>query len=225
MTTFSLKRIGRTPLYFNHPKDGYDLPGVYFWAPSGTLHRVFPIAAPHGWNEKREDALFQMPNWLRTLGFVTDPDFTVGGYTKPYLKRWWLAPRNRFHGNYLHNFRRSDDDRALHDHPWVNCSVILQGSYIEEMPDLSARRTPFTRLYDLPRIRIQRNPGDIVFRRATDAHRIELIDGKPVWTWFMTGPVIRTWGFHCAQGWIPYQDFVGDDPGEVGKGCGEGKPT
>lgn len=26
---------------------------------------------------------------------------------------------------------RSDDDRALHDHPWVNMSILLEGTYTE----------------------------------------------------------------------------------------------
>ena len=25
---------------------------------------------------------------------------------------------------YLHEFRRYDHDRALHDHPWPNCSIL-----------------------------------------------------------------------------------------------------
>jgi hypothetical protein len=205
--------------HFDHPALGVERPGLYFGP-----HRVLPIAAPHGYNEKRDDVLFQMPNWLRTLGLYAEPDFIVGGRLTPYLRRWWLLPRNRWVGAYLHEFKRSDDDRALHDHPWDNCSIVVTGSYIEEMPDLAQLRTPFTRIYDLPRIRVRRDPGAIVFRRATDSHRIELINEQPVRTIFLTSRITRGWGFHCAQGWIPWQEFVGADPGEVGKGCGEGSP-
>lgn len=212
--------------YFCHPRNGSRIHGAGLHFLFGRFFRLIPIARPHGYNEKRDDVLFQMPNWLRTLGLVRDPDFIVGGRERPYLKRWWIIPRNRWFGVYLHKFERSDDDRALHDHPWRNASLLLRGSYIEEQPDVSQAQTPFTRAADLPRLRILRKAGRLVIRtRATASHRVELIDGKPVWTLFITGPVIRPWGFHCAHGWIPWQRFVGEDPGAVGKGCGERTPT
>ena len=43
------------------------------------------------------------------------PDFVIGA---DYLRRWWVIPRNDSQNVYLHDIRKSDDDRALHDHPW-----------------------------------------------------------------------------------------------------------
>ena len=57
------------------------------------------------------------------------PDFIIGEPANPYLIRWWVIPRNRWFNIYLHEIRRSDDDRALHDHPWLNCSILLHGGY------------------------------------------------------------------------------------------------
>lgn len=63
------------------------------------------------------------------------PDFVVGEPENPYLLRWYIIPKNRFFNIYLHKFCRSDDDRALHNHPWAwNLSIIIKGSYIEHMP-------------------------------------------------------------------------------------------
>lgn len=59
------------------------------------------------------------------------PDFVIGGHANPYLLRWWLIPRNRVFNIYLHKFLRDDDDRALHDHPWFWCSIMLRGEYVE----------------------------------------------------------------------------------------------
>src|SRR6185312_200421 len=59
------------------------------------------------------------------------PDIVIGGEDNPYLRRWWVIPRNRIFNIYLHHFMRSDDDRALHDHPWVNCSILISGEYDE----------------------------------------------------------------------------------------------
>jgi hypothetical protein len=48
------------------------------------------------------------------------------------MRRWWVIPRNKFFNIYLHHFLHSDDDRALHDHPWWNVSILLRsGSYVE----------------------------------------------------------------------------------------------
>jgi hypothetical protein len=131
------------------------------------------------------------------------PDHIIGGADDPYLLRWWMIPRNRVFNIYLHKFLRSDDDRALHDHPWPSVSIILRGGYREHFHGGFA----------------DRRPGAVVFRRATTAHRVELRNG-PAWSLFVTGPRIRSWGFHCPQGWRHWQEFTSGPNGEtVGKGC------
>jgi hypothetical protein len=136
------------------------------------------------------------------------PDFIIGGPGSPYMFRWWIIPRNQFFNIYLHKILRDDDDRALHDHPWWNISIVLRGGY-REITQAGAK---------------MRRPGSIIFRRATDAHRLEL----PVrnggisycWSLFVTGRRIREWGFHCPQGWRVWHEFVDSrDKGQVGKGC------
>lgn len=137
---------------------------------------------------------------------MREPDFVIGTADDPYLRRWWLIPRNRFFNIYLHQVLRNDDDRALHDHPWWNVSVILKSGYYEITPKGRFRR---------------RCPG-LVFRRATAAHRLELIDNKPAWSLFITGPKIREWGFLCPKGWRHWSEFTKPgNKGEVGIGCGE----
>ncbi|RWF66864.1 hypothetical protein [Mesorhizobium sp.] len=138
------------------------------------------------------------------------PDVTIGGAADPYMRRWWVIPRNRFFNIYLHHFMRSDDDRALHDHPWWNLSILLDGRYVEHTISAGGIN-----------VRTERRAGDTKFRKARAAHRIELVDG-PCWTLFLTGPVIRRWGFHCLRGWVDWQVFTKpDNPGEIGRGCGE----
>ena len=129
-----------------------------------------------------------------------------------YLHRWHLIPRNRFCNLYLHRFLASDDDRALHDHPWYSLSLILRGRYLEifraggEGPVLD---------------RICR-AGRLYLRRAKTAHRIALIEGGgEVWTLFLTGPTIREWGFLCPQGWRVSRDFHRKRPDGLYVGCGE----
>lgn len=139
------------------------------------------------------------------------PDFVVGGNDDPYLRRWWLIPRNRFFNIYLHHFLRSDDDRALHDHPWWNLSVLLDGRYVEHTIAAGGVN-----------VRTLRCAGQMKFRNAESAHRIELTDG-PCWTFFVTGPRIREWGFHCRLGWVHWRKFTNpaDNGQTIGRGCGE----
>lgn len=162
------------------------------------------------------------------------PDFTIGGKDNPYLHRWWLIPRNKLFNIYLHKIVRDDDDRALHDHPWFNVSIILKGSYIEVHPSkvqLRAYRKWKGDLHgaylgclthDIPGhrlLRTLRKRFSIVFRRPTAMHRLEVYNG-PVWTLFITGPVVREWGFHCEERWVPWEQFVAqNDHGTIGRGC------
>lgn len=188
------------------------------------------------------------------------PDLVIGPNEDPYMLRWWLTPWSRFYKEivwenltpwqkcvrslpniYLHKFMRSDDDRALHDHPWPNMSVLLNGNYIEHMP---ANRKDWA-AGDRRTMTKVRKPGSIVLRRATAVHRVELYNnyvfGKPgprhtlpglpvyitgpapVWSLFMTGPRLRDWGFWCPKGWRPWREFVStrDGGNEVGRGCDE----
>lgn len=145
---------------------------------------------------------------------IRAPDFVIGTPNDPYLERWWIIPHNRYFNIYLHHFMRSDDDRALHDHPWINLSILLSGSYREHMPHGVVKlRKPWRpwAFWRLP------------FRRSVDAHRVELIDGAPVWTLFLTGPKIRKWGFLCPRGWVVWTEFVEirDGGNSIGKGCDE----
>lgn len=138
------------------------------------------------------------------------PDTVIGEPSRPYLVRWWLIPRNPVFNVYLHCFCRSDDDRALHDHPWLNFSILLRGRYIEHTIAAGGVH-----------LRRERRAGDVKARSAQSAHRVELIDGE-CWTLFVTGPRIRAWGFHCAGGWVPWQSFTAaGDPGAPGRGCGD----
>lgn len=116
------------------------------------------------------------------------PDLVIGF---DYLRRWHLVPHSRWCNIYLHNIRHSDDDRALHDHPWANISIILRGSYREHTPHGTFLRSRWS----------------VIFRRATARHRLLLEDGCDVWTLFITGPKIREWGFWCPQGFVPWYNY------------------
>lgn len=145
----------------------------------------------------------QIEGWARTVMRQRRPDFVIGA---DYLRRWFVIPRNEFANQYLHEICKSDDDRAMHDHPWANSSLILSGRYIEHTPDGSFLRVA----------------GDFIERPAEALHRLEVIPGERALTLFMTGPKVREWGFACPQGWVHWQDFTDPtDSSRTGRGCGE----
>jgi len=153
-------------------------------------------------------------------------DFVIGGHERPYLLRWFVIPRNVVFNVYLHQFRRSDDDRALHDHPWLfNASWLLSGEYVEHTIKAGGLL-----------VRTHRRAGDWKLRWGKAPHRVELLQAAmavgngspkafgpplPCWTIFITGPRVRQWGFYCMErGWIHWKRFTAvDDPGAVGAGC------
>lgn len=155
---------------------------------------------------------YRLKKWI--VGWATlTPHFLIGDPKNPYVRRWYVLPRNPLLNVYLHEFCKDDDDRALHDHPWPSVSVLIKGSYVEQtfcddeervMTNTARRRYGW---------------GSIIFRRSTHTHRIELPEGS-AWTLFVTGPTLREWGFHCPQGWRHWKEFTKPGAmGETGKGC------
>jgi hypothetical protein len=156
------------------------------------------------------------PLWL--YGKLRKPSFLIGDDpTRPYLRRWYLIPRNKHFNIYLHHVLRDDEDRALHDHPWESLSLCLKGQLGE------VSRAP-----DGSHVTRTIKAGTFVRRSSTFAHRLFLIHGVPAWTLFVTGPRVREWGFLCPRGWRHWREFtavdqLGEDTGKgkVGRGCGE----
>lgn len=162
-------------------------------------------------------------DWLRKLIAGQPHQVIPNRFGGPYLRRWYLIPRNSCVNVYLHHFLSSDDDRALHDHPWWFLSLILRGSY-DEITEGGTRR---------------RRTGSVAFRRAEHRHRVELPTTPglgaawngpelPCWTLIVTGRRSRAWGFWCkdrfgetrsrryvVERFVPWQQF------EAVGGCGE----
>jgi len=118
---------------------------------------------------------------------------------QPYLERFYLLPRWLFLGRgrlVIHRFWKSDDDGGLHDHPWKWWSYILEGGYIEVLPDGAMPRGPGTW------------SG---WRKPDDLHRVKLFkEGEPVWTLFFMGKHKKDWGFvpNGTHSWIPWQEYL-----------------
>lgn len=106
---------------------------------------------------------------------------------KKYLTRWKLI-RTAPLAVFLHYFHHSDEDRALHDHPWSFITIILWRGYIEHTPKGARRKWP----------------GMICFRPAEWRHRVELVDGKSAVTLVIRFRERRDWGFWEKTGFVKW---------------------
>lgn len=128
-----------------------------------------------------------------------------------YLHRWHLLRTKRF-AIFIHKFIRSDEDRALHDHPWPFVVIPIWRGYMEhrEQPRVSGEVYASSgRVFPIIGTRA---------RPATYRHRVELLpcDYKlaldletdcpkcagrgelPSWSIFIRFTEWREWGF-----WLP----------------------
>lgn len=110
----------------------------------------------------------------------------------PYLERYHLATSDATQVR-IHHWVGFDDQRAPHDHPWDNITCVLAGRLVE-----------YSAAFGVAEL----GPGDVVCRRAADPHRIELA-GDDAWTLFVTGPIVRRWGFHTDTGWVHWRRWPG----------------
>lgn len=107
-----------------------------------------------------------------------------------YLTRWYLFRTKPF-AIFLHLFHRSDEDRALHDHPWTFVSIILWRGYYEHTAKGRKRYWP----------------GMILYRPAEWTHRVELVDQKPALTLMLRFKGRREWGYHLTTGWQSHHEW------------------
>lgn len=114
---------------------------------------------------------------------------------KPFFVRAIVQRQDDQGCVYLHQWQR-DDNEEPHDHPWDFTVLILHVGYWEITPEG----------------RFWRKPGDVVFHKAEDRHRVELEtdhevhhDVAPL-SLVITGPRRREWGF-----WVPSDTDGADD--------------
>lgn len=127
------------------------------------------------WVEKRGKTIY-------ITGTADSSDVYLVRY--PVLKSRWM-------NIYIHQFLRSDRD-DLHDHPWHFMTYLVKGSYIEWKYHKGRDTITFR----------NENANRLIFRKATDQHRIEVQEKllvserhKAPLTLFISGPILREWGF------------------------------
>lgn len=131
---------------------------------------------------------------------------------KPYLHRWYVFRTERI-SLFIHKFVRSDEDRALHDHPWGFFVLPIWRGYIEHHdPKCEACKNNGGRCL-LDGKSHSRRVHPIIgarLRTALYRHRVELIGNKPAWSLFIRFKKIREWGFWMPEGFVQWNKFWQD---------------
>lgn len=113
-----------------------------------------------------------------------------------YLERWAMK-RDKSGVMYVHRFSGPDPDRPLHDHPYDFVSIILAGGYTETVQNAEGGLDT-----------VKRCAGDVILRRAETPHRItEIAAPGQTWSLVLSGPRVRTFGFHTDDGWMPWEPY------------------
>lgn len=130
-----------------------------------------------------------------------------------YMNRYWLYPFDPDGMNIrIHEILSSDKDRHMHDHPWPSTSIILRQGYWEWLPD---DQDQHPELDPMCCHRVWRAPGDVITRKATDRHYIELVEAEsgrelPSWSMFIMGNLEQKWGFYTEKGKEYWRDYLND---------------
>ncbi len=169
---------------------------------------------------------------VKILNRLFDHRVIVNCEHQPYLLRWYVFRTERI-ALFIHKFVRSDEDRALHDHPWAFLVIPLWGGYIEHSdrpitdeefwiknflwsgsifhaiePMLAPERPSMT-----DRVDVRRRVWPIIstrYRDTTYRHRVELVDGRPSWSIFFRFTKTREWGFWPKEGFILWNKWWQD---------------
>ena len=93
----------------------------------------------------------------------------------------------------LHWWNASDDQEALHDHPYWFLTMVLWGAY-DDLSEHAQEGDSRISLVLPDRLRI----GSIRFRRASHKHTVK-IKKRPTITLLITGPNEHRWGFWVGK--------------------------
>jgi len=147
------------------------------------------------------------------------PYFHLDGY----MNRYWLFNRYSEIGSStvvprrfkwmpsirIHHILRADDARDLHDHPWNARTIILKGAYIERRLQSLGVRTDHTgnTVTFAEMQSYVRHWGDTATINFGEYHSIDAVSEGGVWTLFIAGDYLGTWGFLVDGKKVPHQEY------------------
>ena len=113
-----------------------------------------------------------------------------------HFKRWLLF-KTPFFEVYVHGIYKEDQDECLHNHPWNIWTMVLWGSYIEEV-----KGDIFPRIYNY---RSFLNTG---YHNSEEFHCIHEVTSKRVFTLAIVGRRKKgLWGYDTKDGFVDHITF------------------
>lgn len=138
-----------------------------------------------------------------------------------YLYRWYVF-RTPWVALFIHKFVRSDEDRALHDHPWPFLVIPIWRGYIEHSDRkigyppgfaVMCRQSGVAEPPDREKVTNWVWPiFGTRLRSALYRHRVQLHtnqDGQelPAWSLFFRFKGERVWGFWPKEGFVAWNKW------------------
>jgi hydroxymethylpyrimidine pyrophosphatase-like HAD family hydrolase len=108
-----------------------------------------------------------------------------------HFRRWKIFSTPWFVIN-LHGIYQSDEDEHLHSHPWDFASIVLWGSYVEELPGCELNFRSFL---------------DVAYRKHTVYHKILKLMSKKVFTLNIMSKNNHNWGYSVSGIHVEHQVY------------------
>lgn len=108
-----------------------------------------------------------------------------------HFRRWQLFKTPWFVVN-IHGIYHKDDDLHLHSHPWNFLSIVLWGSYVEELQGGKMNLRTFL---------------NTAYRKAEAFHKIRLLCTKSVYTLNFMSTKTREWGYDVEGKFVGHQEY------------------
>lgn len=149
------------------------------------------------------DAELMLDQWFKKMVIVNCEH-------QPYLHRWYVFKTKRI-TLFVHKFVRSDEDRALHDHPWAFLVIPIWRGYTEH----SDRLVRYERAGDARRFPVINRVLPFLGTRYRDffyRHRVELKrdargEPLPAWSIFFHFTRRREWGYWLPSGFMLHNQW------------------
>ena len=114
-----------------------------------------------------------------------------------HFKRWRLLKTPWFE-IYIHGIYKEDQDDHMHNHPWNIWTMILKGSYVEELLSKDGKTSKLN----------IRTLGTMAYRNADRFHKIKELITKNVYTIAIVGkPKEREWGYSTENGFVDHDTY------------------
>lgn len=108
-----------------------------------------------------------------------------------HFRRWEIL-RTRWFVINIHGIYHKDEDKHLHSHPWNFLSIVLWGSYMEELEGNKLNVRMFL---------------NTAYRKAEAFHKIYHVYSKRVFTLNIMSTNTKPWGYQVDGSFVNHKEY------------------